>query len=151
MPLSTSFDTAGPMTRTVRDLATAFDALANTGYVSLLGEDVKTLRVGIARAKFFEDLQPDVASCMDQALERLEKLVSEVREVEVPVDNFRTIFNAEIYEYHEAMATKTPELYDPRTLYRVQKCAGISATDYLRELRRVAEFRHHAEQLFEAR
>ena len=149
VPLSTSFDTAGPMTRTVRDLATAFDALANTGYVSLLGEDVKTLRVGIARAKFFEDLQPDVASCMDQALETIGRLVSEVREVEVPVDNFRTIFNAEIYEYHEAMATKTPELYDPRTLYRVQKCAGISATDYLRELRRVAEFRHHAEQLFE--
>ena len=79
----------------------------------------------------------------------IRKLVSEVREIEVPVDAFRTIFDAEIYEYHEAMAAKTPDLYDPRTLYRVQKTAGITATAYIRENRRLAEFRAAAERVFE--
>jgi len=150
VPLSYSFDTVGPMTRTVRDAATILDALAtSTNFTSLLEEDVSQLRVGIARKFFYDDLQPDVASCVEAALKVLAQLVAQTREVEVPVDGFRTIFNAEIYEYHEAMALKTPELYDPRTLYRVRQCAGITATDYIRERRRLAGFRENAERVFE--
>jgi len=65
------------------------------------------------------------------------------------VDGFRTIFDAEIYEYHEAMAANSPELYDPRTLYRIRNCVGISATSYIRERRRLEEFRAQAEHIFE--
>ena len=82
---------------------------------------MSALRVGIARKSFFDDLDPGVAACMNQAEEAIGKLVAQVREVEVPVDAFRTIFDAEIYEYHEAMFLKTPELYDPRTLYRLRR------------------------------
>ena len=67
----------------------------------------------------------------------------------MPRDAFRTIFDAEIYEFHESMATKTPELYQPLTLFRVQKTAGISATDYIRECRRLKQFRADAERIFE--
>jgi aspartyl-tRNA(Asn)/glutamyl-tRNA(Gln) amidotransferase subunit A len=150
IPLCTSFDTAGPMARTVHDVAVVIDALtSSTNYASLLEEDVSGLRVGIARKSFFDDLQPDVAVCMTQAEDAIGKLVAQVREVEVPVDTFRTIFDAEIYEYHEAMFLKTPELYDPRTLYRVRNCAGISATAYIREQHHLAEFRQAAERIFE--
>ncbi|MGC2107919.1 MAG: amidase [Candidatus Korobacteraceae bacterium] len=150
VPLCTSFDTAGPMARTVEDVATVIDILtASTNYASSLRKDVSALRVGIARKSFFDDLHPDVAACMTQAEDVIRKLVTQVREVEVPQDAFRTIFDAEIFEYHEAMFTKTPELYDPRTLYRVQKCAGIGATAYIRERRRLAEFRANAERVFE--
>ncbi len=150
IPLCTSFDTAGPMTRTVRDLAVVIDTLTSSAnYASLLASDVSSLRVGIARKSFYDDLDPEVAACMTQAENALAKLVAQVREVEVPVDAFRTIFDAEIYEYHEAMFLKTPELYDPRTLYRVRNCAGISATAYIRERHRLAEVRNTAEQVFE--
>jgi aspartyl-tRNA(Asn)/glutamyl-tRNA(Gln) amidotransferase subunit A len=150
IPLCTSFDTAGPMARTVRDAALVIDTLtASTNYASVLEEDVSALRVGMARKNFFDDLDPDVAACMNQAEDAIRKLVSQVCEVEVPVDDFRTIFDAEIYEYHEAMFTKTPQLYDPRTLYRLQNCAGISATAYIRERHRLAEFRAAAERVFE--
>ncbi len=68
IPLCTSFDTVGPMARTVRDVALVIDTLtASTNYASLLEEDVSALRVGIARKSFFDDLDPDVASCMNQA------------------------------------------------------------------------------------
>ncbi len=150
VPLSTSFDTVGPMTRTVRDAAVLLDALVGQStYASVLEEDVSKLRVGVARKSFFDDLNADVASCMEAALDVVKKLVSEVHEVEVPVDGFRTIFNAEIYEYHEAMIREHPELYDPRTLFRLQKCAGISATDYIRERHRLEAHRAQAEKIFE--
>ncbi len=151
VPLSTSFDTVGPMTRTVRDAAIIIDVLSGaTGFASLLQEEVRELRVGVARRKFFDDLDAEVSACLQAALDTLSKLVVQVRDVELPLRGFRTIFDAEIYEYHEAMIQQTPELYDPRTLFRLQNCAGISATDYTRERHRLAEFRAQAEEVFEA-
>jgi aspartyl-tRNA(Asn)/glutamyl-tRNA(Gln) amidotransferase subunit A len=150
VPLSTSFDTVGPMTRTVRDAALLIDGIAfEAGYAGVLEEDVSSLRIGIARKNFFDDLQPDVASAVDSAIEVLRKLVAQVREVEVPTDGFRTIFDAEIYEYHEQMVMGTPQLYQPLTLYRVQKCEGISATDYIRTRRQLEAHRRNAERIFE--
>ena len=149
VPLSTSFDTVGPMTRTVRDAAMLMDVLTGTtSMAALLNEDVSALRVGVARKIFFDDLQPDVAACMHAALEVVGKLVAEMREVEVPTDGFRTIFDADIYEYHEAMIAKSPELYDPRTLFRLQRCAGISATDYIRVRHQLEAHRRKAEAVF---
>ena len=150
VPLSTSFDTLGPMTRAVRDAAIMLDALSGTThYESVLEEDVAQLRVGVARKNFFVDLDPEVGASMEAALATLGSLVAQVREIELPLPGFRTIFDAEIYEYHEAMIEQSPELYDPRTLFRLDNCRGISATDYIRERRRLAEFRMKVEEVFE--
>lgn len=150
VPLSTSFDTAGPLAATVRDAATLMDVLSGkSGYAASLDEDASNLKVGIPRNALFDDLDPDVASCLETATQVVAKLTLEVREVDIAVDGFRTIFDAEIYEYHEAMVNNTPQLYDPRTLYRIQRCGGITASQYIRERRRLAEFRRAAEQIFE--
>ena len=150
VPLSTSFDTVGPMTRTVRDAALLIDGMAfQPGYAAVLDEDVSSLRIGIARKSFYDDLQPDVASAVNSAIDVLSKLVAQVRDIEVPTDGFRTIFDAEIYEFHEKMAKSSPELYEPLTLYRVQKCEGISATDYIRTRRQLEAHRRNAERVFE--
>jgi aspartyl-tRNA(Asn)/glutamyl-tRNA(Gln) amidotransferase subunit A len=149
VPLSTSFDAVGPMTTSVSDAATLLDVVGvKSSFASALQEDVAELKVGIARKHFFDELDADVASCVESALQALGKLVSELREVEVPVDRSRTVFDAEIYEFHEAMVNSHPQLYDPRTLFRVQRCAGISATEYIRERRRLAAFRLEAERIF---
>ncbi len=149
VPLSSSFDTIGPMARTVRDAAMLIDVLSGTTqYESQLREDVSQLRVGVARRKFFDDLDGEVGACVETALETVGKMVSRMREVELPLQGFRTIFDAEIYEYHEPMIQRSPKRYDPRTLFRLQNCAGISATDYIRERRRLAEFRAKVEEVF---
>ncbi len=58
VPLCSSFDTVSPITSTVADAATLLDLLSGTSnFASLLGEDVRELRVGIARAHFFDDLR----------------------------------------------------------------------------------------------
>jgi len=155
VPLSTSFDTVGPMTRTVRDAALLLGALvAETGSGgpnewAALDDSVAGLKVGVPRKGFYDDLQPEVAACVEGALAVIETLVAHVAEVELEAGGHRTIFNAEIYEYHEAMVTKTPELYQPQTLPRILKCAGISASDYIRDWRILAGERNKAEELFE--
>jgi aspartyl-tRNA(Asn)/glutamyl-tRNA(Gln) amidotransferase subunit A len=45
------------------------------------------------------------------------------------------------------MVAKTPELYQPHTLARLKACAGISATDYIRNQRHLAEERAKALKL----
>ncbi len=150
VPLSTSFDTVGPMTRTVRDTAILMDVFSGgSGFVQSLEDPVLPLKIGIARKKFFDDLDPEVSTCLEGALKTLTRMVSQVHEVDVPAEGFRTMFDAEIYEFHEAMIANTPELYDPRTLFRLKNCAGISATNYIREQRRLVAFRTNAARIFE--
>ena len=148
VPLAPSFDTVGPAARTVEDAALLMDVLADGSLCSQVEQDVSHLRVAIARAHFFDSLQPNVASGVEDALSVVQTLTAEARDVTIPVDGFRTIFNAEIYEFHEQMANDTPELYDPRTLLRVRACAKISAPDYIREQHRLAQFRVDAEKIF---
>jgi len=162
VPLCTSFDTVSPIVSSVLDVlplsklsniqepdASDQFGLPLDGSNLAVSRDLRRLRVGVARSHFFDDLQADVARALEEALKVLSHLVAEIREVDVPRDAFRTIFDAEIYEFHEAMAAKTPELYQPLTLFRVQKTAGITATDYIRERRRLEQFRADAEKVFE--
>src|SRR5208337_4495531 len=149
IPLSGSFDTAGPMTRTVRDAALLLQVLAGSPIAASLGESVSALKIGVPRKGFFEDLQADLKSCIDEALAVITKLVAEIRDVQLEVAGHRTIFDAEIYEYHSQMEAKTPELYDPHTLARIRKCAGISATDYIRAWSELEAQRRAAESIFE--
>jgi aspartyl-tRNA(Asn)/glutamyl-tRNA(Gln) amidotransferase subunit A len=155
VPLSTSFDTPGPMTRTVRDAALLLGALvAETGSRApndwaALDDSVAKLRVGVARKNFFFDLQPEVAACVEEAIAVIKTLAAQVADVKLEAGGHRSIFNAEIYEYHEAMVTKTPELYQPHTLPRILKCAGISASDYIRDWRSLNGERNKAEELFQ--
>jgi aspartyl-tRNA(Asn)/glutamyl-tRNA(Gln) amidotransferase subunit A len=154
VPLSTSFDTVGPMTRTVQDAALLLGAVVSETGSSAPGDwvglddSVSALKVGIPRKGFYDDLEPEVASCVEEALTVIKTLVAHVGDVEIQAGAHRTAFNAEIYEYHQAMVTNHPELYQPQTLPRVLKCAGISATDYIRDWRSVATERHKAEQVF---
>ena len=155
VPLSTSFDTVGPMTRTVRDAALLLGALVTDAGSSApndwaaLDDSVAGLKVGVPRKGFYDELQPEVAVCVESALAVIRTLVAQVADVELEAGAHRTIFNAEIYEYHEAMVTKHPELYQAGTLPRILKCAGISATNYIRDWRNLAEERHKAEELFQ--
>ncbi len=143
------------MTRTVRDAVLLLGALVTDAGSSApndwaaLDDSVAGLKVGVPRKGFYDELQPEVAVCMESALAVIRTLVAQVADVELEAGAHRTIFNAEIYEYHEAMVTKHPELYQAGTLPRILKCAGISATNYIRDWRNLAEERHKAEELFQ--
>ncbi len=133
IPLSWSLDHVGPLTATVGDAAAVLQAIAGydaldvnsadvpiADYVSAssaaLGEGTKTLRVGIPRAYFCDDLDEEVRAAVDEALGVIKTLVAEVREMQIAIPTDRVVQNAESYAVHADDVTQTPELYRARDL-----------------------------------
>ena len=161
IPLSLSLDHVGPLATTVEDAAIVLQAIAGydpaditsadvpvADYVSALREGAKSLRVGVPRAYFFEDLDSEVASAMEHALRGIATLVAEVREVQLEVPTDRTLQAAESYAYHAANVAKSPELYQPETVRRIRSGARISAAEYIERRRELDEARRGIGQVF---
>jgi aspartyl-tRNA(Asn)/glutamyl-tRNA(Gln) amidotransferase subunit A len=142
IPLVESFDTPGPITRSVRDAATMLDCLAALGTAKVLerlDEPVTKLKVGVAR-NLCDDAEPEVARCFRAAVDTIAGVVNVVADFELHWKTPPEIRNYEIYRYHHVMMQNTPELYDPRTLDRVRETAGVSEEHYQRALRELTEF-----------
>ena len=161
IPLSTSLDHVGPITASVADAAIVLQAIAGydagditsadvpvTDYVSVLEEGAKSLRVGVPREYFFDDLDEEVASAMEHALRGIETLVSQVREVKVDVPTNRTVQAAESYAYHAENVAKSPESYDPVTLHRIRAGENITAAEYIERRRELDQARRGIGRVF---
>lgn len=97
MPMETSIDYIGPMTRTVEDNALLLEVLSgytedpswnrySDHYTSYLGKKIDGLRIGVLREGFDQPIIEDkVETCVKQAAERLAGLGAVVEEVSVPM------------------------------------------------------------------
>ena len=56
-----------------------------------LHEAAKTLRVGVPRAHFYDDLDDEVGAAVEQALAVIRTLAAEVRDVQLDVPTDRTV------------------------------------------------------------
>ncbi|MFZ0814633.1 MAG: amidase [Candidatus Sulfotelmatobacter sp.] len=166
IPLSWSLDHVGPLAATVGDVAVVLQAIAGydaldagsadvpvSDYVSGLGEGtkhegVKTLRVGIPRAHFYEELDDEVRAAVEAALVVIGKLVEDVHDVKIEVTADRTVQAAESYAYHAENVARAPELYQPETLRRIRSGENISAAEYIRRRRDLDEQRRRARDFF---
>ena len=161
IPLSLSLDHVGPLAATVADAAIVMQAIAGydatdittadvpvADYVSALREDAKTLRVGVPRDYFFDDLDAEVASASEHALRGIATLVAEVKDVRLEVPTDRTLQSAESYAFHAENAAKSPELYKPETLRRIRNGEGVSAGEYIQRRRELEEARRGIGQIF---
>jgi aspartyl-tRNA(Asn)/glutamyl-tRNA(Gln) amidotransferase subunit A len=159
--LSLSLDHVGPLAATVADAAIVLQAIAGydsaditsadaavADYVAALREDSKSLRVGVPRAYFFDDLDAEVASAMEHALRGIATLVAEVKDVQVDVPLDRALQTAESYAYHAENAAKSPELYQPETLRRIRRGEDVSAAEYIQRRRELDEARRNIGQVF---
>jgi aspartyl-tRNA(Asn)/glutamyl-tRNA(Gln) amidotransferase subunit A len=140
MPLSWSLDHVGPMARDTADVRLALHALAgydpedpnSRAFPPVPEVAVSGLRLGIPRQYFFENLDSEIAIAVETAISHLEHATAGTREVVIPVDTDRTVFNAEVWTFHQEYVERVPELYQAETLTRIQRTAGISASDYIR-------------------
>jgi aspartyl-tRNA(Asn)/glutamyl-tRNA(Gln) amidotransferase subunit A len=161
IPLSPSLDHVGPLTATVEDAAIVLQAIAGydaadittvdvpvADYVSASRESVKSLRVGVPRAYFFEDLDLEVASGMEHALRGISTLVAEIKEVGLDVPPDRTLQAAESYAYHAGNGAKSSELYQPETVRRIRSGEKVSTADYIQRRRELEEARRSIGQIF---
>ncbi len=161
IPLAPSFDHVGPLTRLVSDSAVLLQAIAGfdpgdpTGidapvpdYVSPISEKPEPLRIGVPRQFFYEDLDPEVASAVEHALDVLKASAKEVKDLAFDVPTQRTLQSAESYAYHKDMAARSPELYQPETLRRIQAGANVDQEEIARRRQLLARLRREIEDVF---
>ncbi|MEM9046823.1 MAG: amidase family protein [Pseudomonadota bacterium] len=82
VPLSVTFDTPGPLTKTVEDAALLFDAM--TGQKRALAEAEKPARLVIPETLMMDDLDPEVAEGFDAAMGLLSNAGIEIAHAPVP-------------------------------------------------------------------
>jgi aspartyl-tRNA(Asn)/glutamyl-tRNA(Gln) amidotransferase subunit A len=162
IPNSWTFDTVGPMCKTVEDTALVLGAIAGydpldptsvnvpvPDFANALRARASRLRVGIPRTPFYDGLQPEVASAIDAALVVLRRVAGEMRDVQVPPSpGLANVSNAEIYAYHAPWITKTPELYQEATRRIVMGGANTRSETYIHGLRQVELARRDIAKVF---
>jgi aspartyl-tRNA(Asn)/glutamyl-tRNA(Gln) amidotransferase subunit A len=152
IPLSFSLDHAGPITRSVEDAAIVLDAIAETSdganYRESLTTGIHDFVVGVPRKYFYEDLDGEIASAIEEAVNGLGKLAKSVRVVECPIDEDRTVFLAESHAYHRDKIASAPELYDPETLRRVQTGDTVTETEYQNAMAQLQRARQEIAKTF---
>ena len=82
VPISFTRDTPGPMARTVADVA-LLDAVIAGDEPVLRRRELSGVRLGVDRRNFFENLDPETETVMNEALDRLEDGGAELVEVEL--------------------------------------------------------------------
>jgi Asp-tRNA(Asn)/Glu-tRNA(Gln) amidotransferase A subunit family amidase len=161
MPLSMSLDHVGPMARTVLDAAVMLQAIAGYDAKDANSEDVpvgdylaireqaRPVRIGVPRKFFYEDIDAEVASAVEEALGVLRSLGNDLLEIEIDVPTDRTLQAAESYAYHCEFVSKSPELYQPETLRRIRTGEGISAERKEQAARELKQVRSEIYKVFE--
>jgi Asp-tRNA(Asn)/Glu-tRNA(Gln) amidotransferase A subunit family amidase len=158
IPLSASLDHVGPLTASVADAAAVFDAIAEDNPEPVRGitpEERRTtsgtrqLRIGVPRTYFFDDLDSEVASAVEEALSTLKTMVAEVRELNLAVNTDRSLQAAESYACHADWIAKSPDLYDPETLRRIRTGEKFTVEDRFRLSAELADERRKIATVFE--
>jgi len=162
IPLSLSLDHVGPLTTCVADAALMLQAIENPNapaiggeapppyedYLRMLEGPAKTLRVGVPRAFFFDDLDAEVAGAVEEALRVLRTMTANPKEIALEVNTDRTLQSAESYAYHRGWAKTSPELYQPETLRRIRAGEAWRAADVERARNELEQSRHSIKNVF---
>lgn len=172
VPLSWSLDHLGPMTRSVEDAAALLNVVAGydsqdigslnlpvPDFTAALSAPTTSLRVGILRAHFYDELDPEILHATNSALSVLQKLTkSQADDLRIfPHDDMystiadtgRVLLQAESFAYHQENISKSPDLYQPATLQRIRVGSQITTTEYVNARRKLDELRRSARLLFE--
>jgi aspartyl-tRNA(Asn)/glutamyl-tRNA(Gln) amidotransferase subunit A len=165
-PLSWSLDHAGPMAKTVEDVALLLQAMAGydardpgsvqqpvPDYVAELNGDVRGLRVGVPRQYFYDTLEPEVETAVRRAIEVVKGLGASVSEVSWPSLRFATlaalvIVLAEASAFHESWIRTCAQDYDPDVALLLKWGLLLPASAYLKAQRLRALMCHEVTALW---
>lgn len=137
-PLAPSMDTVGPMARTVRDVAIAFDSLVPSNHKDRIAPIDHPARLGSIDHLWRTDLCPseDVVSAIDEAFADLRRAGAEIVPRHLaPLETINaagwTILYAEAFHVHRDGLLTHPELYGTPVRDMLLTGAFFSADDYL--------------------
>jgi aspartyl-tRNA(Asn)/glutamyl-tRNA(Gln) amidotransferase subunit A len=163
IPLSLSLDHIGPLTTTVADAAILLQAIEDANapeirsakppvgqnYLQALEGNTKGLRLGVPLKFFFDDLDPEVAAALEEALSVLQGMTASSQEISLNVSTDRTLQSAESYAYHEKWVKESPELYQPETLRRIRSGESVAPADLEHASKELERERWEIKRVFE--
>lgn len=141
IPLSPTLDTAGAITRSVRDAALLDALLAGDATAPAAVARAPVLarwRLALPTTLMLDALEPAVAAAFELALTRLRAAGAVIDEIVLPeLDEIAAIHAggslaaAESWAWHRVRLAAREADYDPRVAARVRAGAAMSAADYL--------------------
>jgi aspartyl-tRNA(Asn)/glutamyl-tRNA(Gln) amidotransferase subunit A len=137
VPLSVSLDHAGPMARTVNDVAMLFSGMLGEKFSekSLTQRDsLKGVRIGLPSSYFFDNLDSEVEKNVRLAVECFENLGASVESVDLPFTEYGaaasfTIAYTDAYGFHRRSFFKRAADYTPTFLCKIAAAAFLSGED----------------------
>lgn len=137
VPLSTTLDTAGAITRTVRDAVLLHGILA-ARVPQPSPRPLSALRLAVPRTLMTEGLDADVGRAFELALSRLAEAGAQLQEIplapltELPEMQARANFAAaESWAWHRDRLASRGADYDPRVAQRIRTGEAMRAGDYI--------------------
>lgn len=151
-PVSPSHDVVGPMARRVEDIARILSVIAGydhddptseqrsvPDFLSSLHDGIAGVRIGRPTSYYYEGLDDDVRSALDEAAETFSRLGAKVVDVHVPgVDELREPFSVMLLcdacHVHASRISVDSDGWSPQTLERMRLGLQYSGVDYARAL-----------------
>jgi amidase len=149
-PLAASLDHVGPLARTVADAAHVLGVIAGhdpadptsldasvPDYASEVGRSVAGIRIGIDAAFNASDVDGEVSTAVERAVDVLAGLGAEVRGMEMPavdelVMRWSIVCGAEMLVAHESLYPARAADYGPSTRFFLEAARATPAEEYAR-------------------
>ncbi|HEV7433868.1 MAG TPA: amidase family protein [Pseudorhizobium sp.] len=131
-PLSQSFDSVGPLARSIAHCAAVYAVLSQTRRPSSVA--VPNPRIGVVRGFLVQGLDEQVSRDFETALERLSARGFELVDVDLPMlEGFgnvnRVLVATEAHAIHKARLAALETVGDPRVLKRIRAAEGFGASE----------------------
>jgi aspartyl-tRNA(Asn)/glutamyl-tRNA(Gln) amidotransferase subunit A len=150
VPMSSTFDNVGPLTRTVEDCALLLNGMAGydaqdpisldekvPDFASGIESGVKGLRLGIERDYFFSQrVHPDVLTQIQEALDFFQRAGAELVEISIPELNLSVpaampALVADTTSFHRTWLRERADRYEASTRVMIELGELIPATHYV--------------------
>jgi aspartyl-tRNA(Asn)/glutamyl-tRNA(Gln) amidotransferase subunit A len=147
VPLCETFDTVGPLARSVEDCAHLLAAMENRRAPDLEGTSLSGARLMVLETVALDDLRERPARGFDDALARLARAGAKITRGGLPelseaMSLTSTLVTAEAYGIWGPTVETAPEKMFPRILERVRAGADVKASDYVAAWRRLRVIRN---------
>ncbi len=147
VPLCLTFDTIGPLCRSVEDAGLMLAALEGTSPADLAQSDLKGRRFAVLKTIATDDLRDAPAAAFAQAVDRIKAAGGIVEQIEVPdlhsaFEMAGPLYCADAYGWWKDRVEAAPEKMFDQILERIRAGHGVLAADFVAywiKLRKIRE------------
>jgi aspartyl-tRNA(Asn)/glutamyl-tRNA(Gln) amidotransferase subunit A len=166
-PITWTFDTVGPIARSVTDLAALLGVLAGYDdadprsidrpvdrYLDALDAGLEGMRIGIPRNFFFDEVDADIVTLVHVAADTLADHGAELIDLDLPgageaIDSTTGMIRAEAHAIHRERLRDAPELFGEDVRRRLELGAEITGAEYAAHRERARAWHRTVQHAFE--